>query len=57
LQNQRPSLEFKIEWVPGHMDIAGNEKADAEAKRAAFGNAYRRNPPESQAEISPGHKK
>ena len=36
LQNQRPSLEFKIEWVPGHMDIAGNEKADKEAKRAAL---------------------
>ena len=36
LQNQRPSLEFKIEWVPGHMDIDGNEKADVEAKRAAL---------------------
>jgi hypothetical protein len=36
LQTQRPSLEFKIEWVPGHMDIAGNEKADEEAKRAAL---------------------
>src|SRR5271167_620882 len=36
LQNERPSLEFKIEWVPGHMDIAGNEKADIEAKRAAL---------------------
>src|SRR5437667_10668497 len=36
LQSQRPSLDFKIEWVPGHMDIAGNEKADEEAKRAAL---------------------
>jgi ribonuclease HI len=36
LQNRRPNLEFKIEWVPGHMDITGNEKADEEAKRAAL---------------------
>jgi hypothetical protein len=35
LQAQRPNLEFRIEWVPGHMDIDGNEKADEEAKRAA----------------------
>ena len=35
LQNRRPNLEFKIEWVPGHKDIAGNEKADEEAKKAA----------------------
>src|SRR5205085_6966797 len=25
----------RIEWVPGHMDIDGNYKADEEAKRAA----------------------
>jgi len=36
LQSQRPSLKIKIEWVPGHVDIAGNEKADEEAKRAAL---------------------
>ena len=36
LQNQRPSLEFRIEWVPGHMDIDGNEKADEEAKKTAL---------------------
>jgi ribonuclease HI len=35
LQNERPNLEFKLVWVPGHMDIAGNEKADEEAKKAA----------------------
>ena len=35
LQTQRPNLEFRIEWVPGHMDIVGNEKADEEAKKAA----------------------
>ncbi|OCH86786.1 hypothetical protein OBBRIDRAFT_714804, partial [Obba rivulosa] len=26
-----------IRWVPGHMDIRGNELADAEAKKAATG--------------------
>jgi len=36
LQNQRPNLEFRIEWVPGHMNIDGNEKADEEAKKAAL---------------------
>ena len=36
LQTQRPNLEFRIEWVPGHMDIDGNEKADIEAKKAAL---------------------
>src|SRR5579859_3577927 len=35
LQHRRPNLEFKIKWVPGHMDIAGNDKADEEAKKAA----------------------
>ena len=35
LQHQRPNLEFRIAWVPGHMDITGNEKADEEAKKAA----------------------
>lgn len=36
LQRQRPSLEFIIEWIPGHMNIAGNEKVEEEAKRAAL---------------------
>jgi ribonuclease HI len=35
LQHQRPNLEFRIAWVPGHMDITRNEKADEEAKKAA----------------------
>ena len=29
------ALKITIKWVPGHQNIAGNEKADAEAKRAA----------------------
>ena len=36
VQHLRPNLKFIIEWVPGHMDIDGNEKADKEAKRAAL---------------------
>ena len=27
----------KIRWVPGHVDIRGNERSDEEAKRAARG--------------------
>ena len=37
LQNERPGLVFRIEWVLGHMGIKGNEKADEEAKNAALG--------------------
>ena len=33
---QRPNLKFTIEWVPGHMDISGNDKAHEEAKKAAL---------------------
>src|SRR5579859_1093277 len=36
IKDTRPNLEFKIEWIPGHMEIEGNEKADNEAKRAAL---------------------
>jgi ribonuclease HI len=28
-------MELLVRWVPGHMDIVGNEKADVEAKKAA----------------------
>ena len=31
LQQQRPNLKFTIERVPGHMDIAGNDKAEKKA--------------------------
>ena len=35
MKRQKSKLEVTIKWVPGHQNIAGNEKADAEAKRAA----------------------
>lgn len=35
VKRRKPSLIIRIEWVPGHQDIEGNEKADQEAKYAA----------------------
>src|SRR6204780_1110579 len=35
ISNKRPELQIKIIWIPGHQDIDGNERADAEAKQAA----------------------
>jgi hypothetical protein len=32
---RHPQRKPKIIWIPGHMDIEGNEYADQEAKRAA----------------------
>ena len=44
IQENRPHLVFHIEWVPGHMDIEGNDKADEEAKYAAKGKLHGENP-------------
>jgi ribonuclease HI len=35
LQSEQPNLSVSLEWVPGHMNITGNEKADEAAKEAA----------------------
>lgn len=35
LAKLHPEAEITIRWAPGHVDIAGNERADEEAKKAA----------------------
>ena len=35
LQSEQPNLTVSLEWIPGHMNIMGNEKADEAAKEAA----------------------
>jgi len=35
LQGRHPGIKISLVWVPGHMDIVGNEEADKAAKEAA----------------------
>ena len=35
LYNKHKGLDILVRWTPGHMEIAGNEKTDEEAKEAA----------------------
>ena len=44
--------DFQIRWVPGHVQIAGNEAVDAEAKKAAEGDTSPANLP---PELRKGH--
>ena len=34
---QHPGIEITLRWMPGHVGIAGNERADEEAKQVAKG--------------------
>ena len=36
INDKYPYLRIKIIWIPGHAKIEGNERADAEAKKAAI---------------------
>ena len=36
INDKYPHLHIKIIWIPGHAEIEGNERADAEAKKAAI---------------------
>jgi ribonuclease HI len=40
-----PSYRMNIEWVPGHVGIQGNERADEAAKQAAIGKINPMTPP------------
>ena len=35
LKAQQPDINITLTWIPGHMNIPGNEKADELAKEAA----------------------
>jgi len=37
IEEKWPRARLKLQWVPGHKGIEGNEKADMEAKRAVEG--------------------
>ena len=35
VRNKHRDMDLLVKWVPGHMDIVGNDRADTEAKKAA----------------------
>ena len=53
IMEYNPQRKLKIIWIPGHMDIEGNEYADQEAKRAAIDPTARqfRHPPLKSSRI------
>ena len=43
LKKKHEEIRLTIRWVPGHMDVEGNEKSDEEAKDAARGTSSSKN--------------
>lgn len=39
LRASHPGIKVIISWIPGHMGVEGNERADEEAKKAAAGRS------------------
>ena len=52
LIQEHPDTHITITWVPGHMDIEGNEKADMAAKEAANSSNANRYLSWSQPEVT-----
>ena len=36
VQNKHKGMDLLVKWVPGHVDIIRNDRADVEAKKAAM---------------------
>ena len=36
VQNKHKGMDLLVKWVPGHVDIVRNDRADVEAKKAAM---------------------
>lgn len=36
VQNKHKEMDLLVKWVPGHVDIVRNDRADVEAKKAAM---------------------
>ena len=35
VRNKHRDMDLLVKWVPGHMDIIGNDRADTEAKKGS----------------------
>jgi hypothetical protein len=56
IQNKHKGLDLLVKWVPGHMEIVGNEKADEVARKAASGSSSVRKLPAPLRKVLPRSK-